>query len=267
MKRLAICFLLLATCPLAAQEIVITGLERPFNPPNFAVIRVSGIEDAELAKASVQLVPNDPQIIIERSGSIPKAWIVLIGQDALPGSRQFTVSLNAFRKHLDEAARNTAGMDPADSKALIELSSSLGKKYPYRFGSAVLEVAGPRPPPVPPVPPIPPGPSRGLVTTIVIRVVDSLTADQSEVLSNLRQWSDQQPHDKVAHLEFPPDAKDPFGSLDAKVAGWVKQIPATAKQPYVFVTQPISDGKSIVVWKGELPKTADELIAKIKERM
>lgn len=114
--------------------------------------------------------------------------------------------------------------------------------------------------------PTPPTPvTTGLVWTVVIRTVDTMTADQSQVLSDLRQWSDQQPKDKVSHLEFSPSAVGPDGAPDKKVAAFVARIPATAKQPYVFITQNRSDGKSVVLWQSELPATADALISKIKE--
>jgi hypothetical protein len=110
--------------------------------------------------------------------------------------------------------------------------------------------------------------TTGLVWTIVIRTVDTMTADQSQVLSDLRQWSDQQPADKVAHFEFAPNAVNQKGGTDSSVASWVAKIPATAKQPYVFVSQKSSDGKKMVIhWQGELPASADALIAKIKEHV
>lgn len=114
--------------------------------------------------------------------------------------------------------------------------------------------------------PTPPPPiTSGPVGTVVIRTVDTLTADHAQVLSDLRQWTDQQPSAKVVHWEFTPGAVGPDGELDKTVAAFVAHIPANSKQPYVFITQPRGDKKSVILWQGELPASADTIIAKIKE--
>ena len=117
--------------------------------------------------------------------------------------------------------------------------------------------------------PTPPTPeTKGPVWAITIRVAEKLTADQAEVLLNLRKWTDQQPADKVGNLEFPPDAVGPDGAADQRVKGWTSRIPANAKLPYVFISRTAVDGKSSVVhWQGELPTSATELISKMESLM
>lgn len=115
--------------------------------------------------------------------------------------------------------------------------------------------------------PTPPTPVtvKGPVWAITIRVAEKLTADQAEVLINLRSWVDKQPSDKAISLEFAPDAVGPDGARDEKVAVWAAKIPANSKLPYIFISQAKSDGSgSVIHWQGELPKTANEIIAKIQ---
>lgn len=114
-------------------------------------------------------------------------------------------------------------------------------------------------------PPVPA--TNGRVWAVVIRSVDTLAADQAEALSNFRQWTDEQSADKVAHWEFAPDAVDHLGQSDKRVAGYVSLIPAGAKLPYVFLAQAQSDGKTAILWQGELPADAAVIIAKMKEHV
>jgi len=115
----------------------------------------------------------------------------------------------------------------------------------------------PGPPPPPPPPPIPV--TKGLCWTVIIRQTDTMTVDQSVVLSDFRQWTDSQPTDKVAHWEFAPDA---IG--DPKILGYVSKIPSDKRHPYAFICQADAAGKSQILWQGELPATANELIERVK---
>lgn len=126
--------------------------------------------------------------------------------------------------------------------------------------------APPSPNPTPPAPP-PPNPPQPVETTgdlysIVIRDVTQLTAEESETLLQIRSWCDSQ--SGVQHLEFPPDAVDGSGAVNAAVKQWVNRIPPESTMPYAFVARRrTDDGPSHVYWQGELTQ-ANQVIDAIR---
>lgn len=266
MNRFLSVLFLLAAQFVAAADIVVTPPSGVIQPNEYVILSVTGVSDAELPGAAATVEPSDGvQLLAARTwGGKP----IIFFKAAKPGKYAVFVSINAFRQKLDEgfAATEQAAIEPPELLSELRIAvTKIGDKYEAKSGSVLLEVAGsvPPPPPGPDPPDIPPV-TTGLVWTVVIRTVDTMTADQSEALSNLREWTDQQPFDKVAHYEFSPTAVGPDGSIDKRVATWVAKVPATAKQPYVFVAAKDAAGKSAIIWQGELTKAAD-VIAKIQE--
>lgn len=264
-----IAILLLLAGQLSAAEITITGPSKPIQPGRMVRLLIRGISDAELLGSSATVTPpvgvstDDVDLFPGKSWQ-GQPYIDFSSQQ--PGKYLIAVGVNRWSESLTTAA-TAAQQAKIEADLLKELQVSVTKitgKYPAKAGQTIVEVAGD--PPLPPPPPPPPVPvTSGVVWTLVIRTVDTLTPDQSEVLSNLRQWSDQQPADKVAHFEFAPDAVGPDGSIDAKVAAFVKRIPAGETQPYAFIAQANATGKSVILWQGELPAKAETLIAEIQK--
>lgn len=272
MPRTLLCLLaLFLSTALNAAEITITGPTKPINPGRMVRLIINGLTDVELRGSKADVVipegikKEDVDLFAGKTWD-DRPYIDFMSQ--VPGKFLITIDSNAFTRKLDDGLESaeSAQIDPDLLSELRIVVVKISDKYQAKSGSALVEVAGTIPfPPGPGPGPGPIPPTSGLVWTIVIRTVDTMTADQSQVLSDLRQWSDQQPADKVSHLEFSPLAEDPSGARDAKVAGWVARMPATAKQPYVFISQRGTDGKNVIHWQGELPATAEAVIAKIKE--
>lgn len=257
-------FLLFVSASLFGAEITIVGPSAPVMPGAYTILQVRGVDDADLAKSIVEVSPPESVTIFPAKtwGGAP----IVIFSATVPGKYELVVSVN---RTIDKLVKVTGEVEASqiDKTLMTELKVTVGKigaKYPSKAGSCVVEVAGD--PPVPPPPPPPPVPvTSGVVWTLIIRTVGTLTPDQTEVLANLREWSDQQPASKVAHFEFPPDAVGPDGSVDTKVAAFVKRIPPGKTQPYVFIAQANQSGKSVILWHGELPAKADDIVARIQE--
>lgn len=263
MKRFIALLLLLGSACQAA-EITIKVPSSPIQPGQFVMLEIVGIGTAELRSSKATIAPSNGVQFFP-----VKFWNdqpYLFFQSSVPGKYQIDVSVNRWRADLDSglAGATDAKIDSGTLAELQVVVTKVGAKYPTKSGSAVLEVAGD--PPLPPPPPPPPAPvTSGVVWTLVIRTVDTLTPDQTEVLANLREWTDQQPADKVGHFEFAPDAVGPDGSADAKVAAFVSRIPSGKTQPYVFVCQAGKSGKSVILWQGELPSKAETIIGQIQK--
>jgi hypothetical protein len=113
--------------------------------------------------------------------------------------------------------------------------------------------------------PTPPPPvTSGRAWLVVVRGTQ-IGVDQAQVLSDLREWSDQQAADKVSHLVFARGQVGPDGSVDARAKVWVDRVPASATLPYAFVAQPRQDGKVLILWHGPLTAKAEDLIVRVKE--
>lgn len=268
MQRLTVLLLLIAG-QLSAADITIIGPSSPIQPGRSVRLMIGGISDAELLGASatvtvpVGVSPDDVDIEPSKTWfNVP--YVRFTGFK--PGKYLVSVSINLWSESLTTAATD-AQQAKIDAELLKELQVSVTKitgKYPAKSGQTIVEVAGD--PPLPPPPPPPPVPvTSGVVWTLIIRTVDTLTPDQTETLANLREWTDQQPADKLAHFEFPPDAVGPDGSADVKVAAFVNRIPAGKTQPYVFVCQAGKSGKSVILWQGELPSKAETIIGEIQK--
>lgn len=168
---------------------------------------------------------------------------------------------------------------PGEYRFFAVVAQRDGEATTLADASFVVRVGGPSPVPPTPTPPtptpppaptpIPPAPtptpppapipdSFSSLSLVVIRDVDDLTADQAEVLLNLRTWSDAQPPAKVRHYEFAPDQKNELGQTDPVVAGYLAKKPATAKLPYVLLLATDATPAK-VAWQGELPATAKEI--------
>jgi hypothetical protein len=121
--------------------------------------------------------------------------------------------------------------------------------------------AGPTPPvpPTPPTPPTPPGPpgpdppqppTTGVVYLIMVKP-DQPTADQFEQFLRLRTWVDSQPHNKVALWEITKDQQASSGGVDARLSGFINQVPSGEPLPYLFIVQQITGSdNSAILWKG-----------------
>lgn len=117
----------------------------------------------------------------------------------------------------------------------------------------------PEPTPTPPSPPAPVVKVSGLLAAVVIRDAATITADQTEVIVDLRTWADAQDQSKAALYVFDDDAKE------AQAATYRKAMPANARLPYAFLVDFGAKPKAAVLWSGELPKQASEIIAKAEE--
>ena len=174
--------LLLAATVLTAaalgQEIQLAGPSSPIARGGSAVVLVTGLADAELPAAVVEIEPAAGITLLPGKlwgGGQNFVW-VLVAPDAPPGPRTLTVGLGRQYLPLHRAltvqveaatevvrqARQAAiaaellGPLEAMARDTAAAAASLRQKYPGRSGSCPLEVAGPRPPPVPPPPPEPP---------------------------------------------------------------------------------------------------------------
>lgn len=283
MKRLVFCLCLLASTAQAGEPrtfatdadeptngITIVVPNREIRPNELVKLPITGLTEEEFLRVSADATPS-AGVTLELSMTLdrqPFLWF-MAPAGATHNLRVVTNGQHQFWRQEFERGLAYAKSAKADEALIAEFTALIEKAekaYPIRVGRAVISVSGPRPPPEPdptPVPPLP-TPGTGTVYAIVIRTVDTLNADQAKVLSDLRQWSDEQ-STKVAHLEFPPDAVGPSGVRDPAVATWVSRIPATARQPYLFIAQKNAAGKMLIHWNGELPATAAEVIAKIKE--
>lgn len=171
-------YLLLAATVLTAaalgQEIQLAGPSSPIARGGSAVVLVTGLADAELPAAVVEIEPAAGITLLPGKlwgGGQNFVW-VLVAPDAPPGPRTLTVGLGRQYLPLHRAltvqveaatevvrqARQAAiaaellGPLEAMARDTAAAAASLRQKYPGRSGSCPLEVAGPRPPPDPPVP-------------------------------------------------------------------------------------------------------------------
>tara|TARA_Y100000310_G_scaffold264049_1_gene274576 strand:+ start:959 stop:1717 length:759 start_codon:yes stop_codon:yes gene_type:complete len=125
-----------------------------------------------------------------------------------------------------------------------------------------LVVQGPRPPPDPDDPDPDPDPTvktEGPVFSLVLRNAEDLTAEQSQALSAIRDWVDEQPATEVQHQELDIDAVGPDGKTEPRVAKYTEAIPDTSSLPYGFISKKKVGGGAVILWAGELVD-ADETI-------
>ena len=131
---------------------------------------------------------------------------------------------------------------------------------PYGLALHRVDVGGS--PPVVVVPPITPDPTTPALLTgpayvVVIRRMQSLSADEAQVLIKLRAWADSQPS-KTSLLEFSPDEED------SRVQTYVAKVPAGAELPWTFLSRARKDGTGAgVIWSGKLPATEQEIIDRV----
>lgn len=270
--------LLLITSAIQAADVVITGPDSPIDPRESAELFITGLTDAELRRATVQSVPSKGVELKPR-----RSWDsddpIIAFKAALAGQYTITVAFNGTHAAWRDSLEDTLGLvgkAQVDAKLLNDLkaaSQKLVTAYPVKSASCTVVVRSPVVvvPPVPPAPTPPPKPTpnpvvpvtQGIVYTVIIRTPSTLTADQAQVLSDLRQWSDAQPADRVTHFEFPPDAEDENGNLDPKVQSFVRQIPSGHHDPYVFIAQRNASGKSVILDHFDFPTNAFVIISKV----
>lgn len=146
-----------------------------------------------------------------------------------------------------------------------------GGKVSLDDATHVVTIGGPNPTPTPPsptppapptpVPPTPVVPAAKSVAIVVIRDSEQLDADQSEVLVDLREWSDAQKPEQVRHYEFAPDQTGPDGRKDPLAAAYIAKLPANAALPWAMILN--TDQKpAAVVWSEHLPDKAQSIIDK-----
>lgn len=128
-----------------------------------------------------------------------------------------------------------------------------------------VEIRGPPPGPEPdPDPPPPPPPTPGERWLLIIEETGERTPQMFLLLNQIRQDSSIAKH----HLRiFDKDGKDENNQPNARLQAYVKQIPADAKLPVLFIVQREADGseRGRVLWKGELPTTLEAVLKILKD--
>lgn len=217
---------------LAQAEITITGPTTPIEPREYVRLDVTGISDADLARAVVSVSPPDG-VQIETYKTWGNQPIILFKARAA-GKYLLSVSLNPWRQHLDSGAKAAADAK-VDSQLLAELQLVVGKlavKYPSAGGQLALEVGGVVPPPPPPDPPDPdppePIPPLAIAEQLVIlRDQRQATTKMQSVLLDLQERFQRGSKPEMFLL----DKHDPSGAAGAYLA----LKPASSAFPYYFL--------------------------------
>jgi len=122
------------------------------------------------------------------------------------------------------------------------------------------------PPPTPPPGPEPPTPDPTVkgATIVVLRDPTETTADQSEILLDLRTKADEMFVDNPATaptvLILSPEAINPDGKPNEIATRCKAALPAGKSLPFVFIAGRSSDGELSVAPKFALPAEADAVL-------
>jgi len=129
---------LIAAAVLAAGPITINTPADPLDTGQAAIFHVEGLDGVDLAKATAACEPSEGVFFAAAQlwGGSPVLWF----QASKPGEYRITVSLNGWRRPLDQAiAEGTAArVDPGDLATL----RGVADKYELTLGSAVVVVDG-----------------------------------------------------------------------------------------------------------------------------
>lgn len=259
MKRLALLLWLVASAAYGQRvtsDIVIHS-EPTVSAGSFTLVTVTGLAADEIPKAQIGLVPPDAKILTLRLPTEDgAAFLLAVTKDAAPGVRTFRVSLNPWREHLDAAAEGVSGIEESDVARIKELAAELGKKYTYKFGSAVLEVAG-APFPPGPDPPTPPTPTPGKKRIVILLERGQMTPEQSRTVTALQSGGTAASKYLIAKTHLINVLDDDHPQAQA----WLAKL-GSQQLPAVIISDA---GSSAVSFVGDLPGTADAVIELVKK--
>lgn len=149
MKRWLIALLLLVCSTVAlAQDITIRAPSEPIQKGSWEMIIVTGLSAEEFEAAAIEVSPSDGVSYQPNAfGRFTSLWF----KSTKPGKYTVSIGMNRWRQYLNQGAGEAkkAGIDAADQAEIDALVTKLTQKYPSKFGTAQLEVAGSLPPPGP----------------------------------------------------------------------------------------------------------------------
>lgn len=226
----------------------------------YAFFQVVGLEPDDPARTTVSMtgvsadgkpIPSENITCIPFSGWGGGHTLFVVAN--MGGRYTITATVNSWRASLDRAVTDAAAAR-IDAVLLGELRACQDKAsgaYPYRSGSATLEVVGANPPPPPPPPP----PEVGKRWIFLFYETRETTPALSLQILRLRT------------SEYLLDKGHKFRPLDKDLpepAGWISTLGLTP--PCLVITELRADGSAgPVLYKGPVPSTYEQTLELVRQ--
>ncbi len=241
------------------DQVVITGPAR-LQSGAYAFFQVAGLDSQDPARSIVAMVgvDADGKPINEGITCIPFAgWgggHVLFVAAAQPGKYTITVTVNGWRASLERAVADAggAGISAELLQQLRDVAAAAAGAYPYRSGSATLEVVGANPPPPPPPPP----PEVGKRWILLFYESAQSTPDLALQILQLRaaKYLSEKGHQFRAVDKDLPAAQS-----------WLQVLKPGSLPCLAIAELTAGDGTGRVLFAGALPQSFDTTIALLKQ--